>query len=190
MTTSKAEDLSSEKSRNLLHRLVPIFVWLPSYQMDWLRTDLLAGLAVWALAVPQAMAYAGIAGVPAVYGLYALPLALIAYAVFGTSRTLGLGPDSALAMLSAATVGALAAQGSEEFLALSIALALIVGVLFIIFGLLRLGWDHRRVTPSQPGDDDPRAVQPGHTLRLKEVRAQGTGGVNFRDPGHFSGFYL
>lgn len=140
MTTSNTEDRSRGRNGSRLQRLVPITGWLPSYDRSQLPTDLLAGLAVWALAVPQAMAYAGIAGVPAVYGLYALPLALIAYAVFGSSRTLGLGPDSALAMLSAATVGALATQGSEEFLALSIALALIVGVLFIIFGLLRLGW--------------------------------------------------
>jgi high affinity sulfate transporter 1 len=140
MTTSNTEDRSRGRNSSRLHRIVPITGWLPSYERSQLPTDLLAGLAVWALTVPQAMAYAGIAGVPAVYGLYAVPLAMIAYAVFGTSRTLSIGPDSALAMLSFATVGALAAQGSEEFLALSIALALIVGLLFIIFGLLRLGW--------------------------------------------------
>jgi len=140
MATSKAEDQSSGGGRNLLHKFVPITVWLPSYQRPQLKTDLLSGLAVWALTVPQAMAYAGIAGVPAVYGLFTIPFAMIAYAVFGTSRTLSIGPESALAILSAATVGALATQGSDEFLQLSIALALIVGVLFIIFGLLRLGW--------------------------------------------------
>jgi high affinity sulfate transporter 1 len=140
MASSQVKDLSIERKPSFFHKFLPILGWLPSYKKSWLSTDLLAGLAVWALAVPQAMAYAGIAGVPAVYGLYALPLALIAYAIFGTSHTLGLGPDSALAMLSAATVGALAAQGSEEFLALSFALALMVGLLFIIFGLLRLGW--------------------------------------------------
>jgi high affinity sulfate transporter 1 len=140
MTTSKPEDLSSGRNRNLLHRYVPITAWLPRYQRGWLRTDLLAGLAVWALTVPQAMAYSSIAGVPAVYGLFSVPLAVIAYAVFGTSRTLSIGPGTGVAIISAATVGALAAQGSEEFLALTFAMALLVGVLYIIFGLLRLGW--------------------------------------------------
>jgi high affinity sulfate transporter 1 len=113
---------------------------MPAYQRGWLRTDLIAGLAVWAMTIPQVMAYAGIAGVPAVYALYTVPLAMIAYALFGTSRTLSVGPDSALAMLSAAAVGALAAQGSEEYLELTFALALVVGLLFVLFGLLRLGW--------------------------------------------------
>jgi high affinity sulfate transporter 1 len=119
---------------------VPITAWLPKYERAWLPTDLMAGLAVWAMTIPQVMAYAGIAGVPAQYALYAVPLAMIAYAIFGTSRTLSLGPDSALAMLSAAAVGALAAQGSQEYLELTFALALIAGVLFVIFGLLRMGW--------------------------------------------------
>jgi high affinity sulfate transporter 1 len=119
---------------------VPITVWLPAYQRGWLRADLIAGLAVWAMTIPQAMAYAGIAGVPAAYALYTVPLAMIAYAIFGTSRTLSMGPESALAIMSAAAVGALAVQGSEEYLTLTIALAFVIGVLFIIFGLLRMGW--------------------------------------------------
>ncbi|MCK4839420.1 MAG: sodium-independent anion transporter, partial [Desulfobulbaceae bacterium] len=100
----------------------------------------MAGLAVWAMMVPQALAYAGIAGVPPIYGLYAVPLAMIAYAVFGTSRTLSVGPESAIAIISAVTVGALAVGNPNEFIALTSLLALIVGVLFLIFGLLRLGW--------------------------------------------------
>jgi len=102
----------------------------------------MAGLAVWAMTVPQALAYAGIAGVPPVYGLYAVPLAMVAYAVFGTSRTLCVGPESAIAIISAVTVGALAVGGggASEFLALTSLLALIVGALFLLFGLLRLGW--------------------------------------------------
>ena len=140
MATSKAEDQSNVRNRNLLHRYVPITDWLPKYQRSALRTDLIAGLAVWALTIPQALAYAGIAGVPAQYALYTVPLAMIAYAIFGTSRTLSMGPESALAIMSAAAVGALATQGSEEYLTLTIALAFIIGVLFIIFGLLRMGW--------------------------------------------------
>jgi high affinity sulfate transporter 1 len=100
----------------------------------------MAGLAVWAMTVPQALAYAGIAGVPPVYGLYAVPLAMVAYAVFGTSRTLCVGPESAIAIISAVTVGALAVGNPNEFLVLTSLLTLVVGVLFLIFGLLRLGW--------------------------------------------------
>jgi MFS superfamily sulfate permease-like transporter len=140
MTLQKTENQSHEKSQNLLHQFVPITVWLPRYQRAWLGTDLLAGLAVWALTVPQAMAYSSIAGVPAVYGLFSIPLAVIAYAVFGTSRTLSIGPGTGVAIISAATVGALVAQGSDDYLALTFAMALLVGVLYIIFGLLRLGW--------------------------------------------------
>jgi high affinity sulfate transporter 1 len=126
--------------REFLHSLIPIFTWLPNYKRTWLQGDLLAGLAVWAMTVPQALAYAGIAGVPPIYGLYAVPLAMAAYAVFGTSRTLSVGPESAIAIISAVTVGALVAGKPNEFLALTSLLALMVGVLFLIFGILKLGW--------------------------------------------------
>lgn len=120
--------------------LIPIITWLPRYQRAWLQTDILAGLAVWAMTVPQALAYAGIAGVPPIYGLYTVPLAMVAYAVFGTSRTLSVGPESAIAIISAVTVGGLVAQDPIEFLVLTSMLTLVVGVLFLLFGLLRLGW--------------------------------------------------
>ena len=140
MANTQVEDLSSRKNRNLLHQFVPITTWLPLYERAQLPTDLIAGLAVWAMTIPQALAYASIAGVPAQYGLYTVPLAMIAYAIFGTSRTLSMGPESALAIMSAATVAALATQGSEEYLTLTIALAFVIGILFFIFGLLRMGW--------------------------------------------------
>ena len=123
-----------------IERKIPIFTWLPSYERAWLRTDLMAGLAVWAMTVPQALAYAGIAGVPPVHALYAAPLAMAAYAVFGSSRTMCVGPESAISLISAATVGALAADDVTEFVALTSLLALIAGALFLLFGLLRLGW--------------------------------------------------
>jgi hypothetical protein len=69
-----------------LLRYLPILQWLPQYQFSWLRADIVAGLTVWAVMVPEAMAYAGIAGVPPLVGLYTVPIPLIAYAVFGTSR--------------------------------------------------------------------------------------------------------
>ena len=123
-----------------LQSYVPILAWLPKYQLSGLRTDLMAGLAVWAMMVPQALAYAGIANVPAVYGLYTVPVAMIIYAVFGTSRTLSVGPESAIAIISAVTVGALVVGKPDEFLLLTALLTLVVGILFLLFGLLKLGW--------------------------------------------------
>ncbi len=137
MTASKK---SRSGPREYLCSLLPIFTWLPRYQRVWLRADIMAGLAVWAMTVPQALAYAGIAGVPPIYGLYAVPIAMLAYAVLGTSRTLSVGPESAIAIISAVTVAGLAAGDPSEFLALTSLLALIAGVLFLLFGLLRLGW--------------------------------------------------
>jgi high affinity sulfate transporter 1 len=131
---------SRSNPREFLGSLIPIITWLPSYKLAGLRGDVLAGLALWAMTVPQALAYAGIAGVPPVYGLYAVPLAMLAYAAFGTSRTLAAGPESAIAIISAVTVAGLVAQDPSKFLALTALLALIVGVLFLLFGLLRLGW--------------------------------------------------
>jgi high affinity sulfate transporter 1 len=140
MSSAEITNASKTGKKSFLQQYVPITAWLPAYQRGWLRTDLIAGLAVWAMTIPQALAYAGIAGVPAQYALYTVPLAMIAYAIFGTSRTLSMGPESALAIMSAATVGALATQGSEEYLTLTIALAFVIGILFVIFGLLRMGW--------------------------------------------------
>ncbi len=123
-----------------LRSLLPIINWMPKYERSWLRADLMAGLAVWAMTVPQVLAYARIAGVPPVYGLYTVPLAMAAYAIFGTSRTLSVGPESAIAIISAVTVSGIVMQGSSEYLALTSLLTLIVGVLFLILGLLRMGW--------------------------------------------------
>ncbi len=124
----------------MMKSFLPITEWLPAYQFAGLRGDIMAGLAVWAMTVPQALAYAGIAGVPPIYGLYTVPLAMLAYAFLGTSRTLSVGPESAIAIISAVTVGALAAQDVNEFIALTSLLALLTGVLFLLFGLFRLGW--------------------------------------------------
>jgi sulfate permease, SulP family len=102
--------------------------------------DVVAGLTVWAVLVPEALAYASIAGVSPVVGLYAAPGALLLYAAFGSSRHLVTGPMAATAALSAAAVGDLAAAGSDEFLQLTVTLGLTVGILAIITGLLRLGF--------------------------------------------------
>ncbi len=136
---------STNRSLHWLLRYMPILHWLPKYQLSWLRADIIAGLTVWAVMVPEAMAYAGIAGVPPLVGLYTVPIPLIAYALFGTSRTMVIGPDSATALISAGTVGAVVASHSgatqiAEYVAITSALALIVGVVFLVLGLARMGW--------------------------------------------------
>ena len=131
-----------QRSKFDLKSYFPILKWLPNYDKSWIRGDVLAAITVWALLVPEAMAYAGIAGMPAQTGLYAAPLALIAYAIFGSSPHLDVGPSSAVAALSfsvvAGILGASAVQ-SGEWVVMSIALALMVGVFLIIGGFLRLG---------------------------------------------------
>jgi MFS superfamily sulfate permease-like transporter len=104
---------------SIARQLLPILDWLPAYRRAWLVPDVLAGLAVWAVMVPESMAYAGIVGVPPIMGLYTIIPPLIAYAVFGTSRVLVVGPDTATGLISALTVGAIAAQGSAHFDALT-----------------------------------------------------------------------
>jgi SulP family sulfate permease len=93
---------------------LPIFGWLAAYDRSWLRGDVTAGLTVWAVLVPEALAYATIAGVSPVVGLYAAPGALLLYAAFGSSRHLVTGPMAATAALSAAAVGDLAAGASDD----------------------------------------------------------------------------
>src|ERR1700757_1340987 len=104
----------SARTASVVQRLLPVVGWLPGYRRDWLLPDVLAGLAIWAVMVPEGMAYAGIVGVPAIMGLYTIVPPLVAYAIFGTSRLLVVGPDTATGLISALTVGAIAAQGTAE----------------------------------------------------------------------------
>lgn len=134
-----AANSQAEPRRRSLRSFFPILSWLPSYQMAWLRGDAIAALTVWALLVPEAMAYAGIAGMPPQAGLYAAPLALLAYAILGTSRHLHVGPSSTVAALSFSVVAGVALAGSPEFIVLTIVLALVVGAMLIAAGFLRLG---------------------------------------------------
>ncbi len=117
-----------------------LFPSLAGYQRGWLGPDTIAGLTVWAVLVPEALAYATIAGVSPVVGLYAAPAALLLYAVFGSSKQLVVGPGSSTAVLSAAAVAALAAGGSDDFLALTAGLAIVTGLVGLVAGLARLGF--------------------------------------------------
>lgn len=114
--------------------------WARQYQRAWLRGDLTAGAIVAALAVPQALGYAAIAGVPVQVGLYAVPTALLAYAVFGTSRQLVVGPVSTVSVLSGSLVASQSPQSEAEAVAYTVALALGSGIVLVVLGLLKVGW--------------------------------------------------
>ena len=106
---------SSADMASAARKFLPILGWLPTYRREWLLADVLAGVALWAVMVPEGMAYAGIVGVPPIMGLYTLVPALLAYALLGTSRQLVVGPDTATGLISALTVGAVATQGTADF---------------------------------------------------------------------------
>ncbi|WP_340560575.1 SulP family inorganic anion transporter [Streptomyces sp. GSL17-111] len=117
-----------------------LFPSLRGYRRQWLGRDALAGMTVWAVLVPEALAYAAIAGVSPVVGLYAAPAALLLYAAFGSSRHLVTGPMAATAALSAAIVGDTVDGSSADFTTMTAALAVTVGIAALLAGLLRLGF--------------------------------------------------
>ncbi len=128
-----------DSSPNPLTRFLPILGWLPHYNRAWLRSDFLAGLTIMALLVPEGMAYAELAGMPPQTAFYAAPIGLLMFAIFGTSRQLVVAVSSAIAVMSASVVGALALSDTPEYIALTAALAMMVGLVAILAGLLRLG---------------------------------------------------
>jgi SulP family sulfate permease len=123
-----------------LRKIVPILVWLPGYDRRWLRFDLIAGATIWGLLVPEMIAYAGLAGLPPQAGLYTLLVTLAAYAIFGTSRHVVAAGTSAAAVLLASTVIALEPASSNAYVVDAAAMVLVCGGLFLVAGLLRLGF--------------------------------------------------
>ena len=132
--------LTRPEEKTALQRYLPIVDWFPRYEWKNIRFDVIAALTIWALLVPEAMAYAGIAGVSPEVGLVTAPLALIGYAIFGSSRHLNVGPSSTVAIISASVVAPLAGSDDELYLTLTIWLAVFTGVFFIGLGLARMGW--------------------------------------------------
>lgn len=120
------------------HALLPD--WLRRYQRQWIAGDLTAGLIVTVMLIPQSLAYAMLAGLPPEVGLYASVLPLIAYALFGTSMTLAVGPVAVASLMTASALAPLATAGTAEYIAQAVLLALMSGVLLFAAGLLRLGF--------------------------------------------------
>lgn len=120
--------------------LAPGLAVLRAYQRPWLRGDVVAGVTVAAYLVPQVMAYAVVAGLPPVVGLWAILVPLAVYAVLGSSRQLSVGPESTTALLTAVTIAPLAAGDPQRYAALAAALAIVVGLLFLLAWAMRLGF--------------------------------------------------
>jgi len=123
-----------------LKSFLPILDWLPNYNKKWLKGDISAGLTVGVMLIPQGMAYASIAGLPAVYGLYASIIPIIIYAIFGTSRQLAVGPVAMVSLLTATAIGSFQGLSITEYISYAILLALLVGLIQFLLGLFRLGF--------------------------------------------------
>ncbi len=123
-----------------LTRFLPILNWLPHYSRSTLSHDLLAAVIVTVMLIPQSLAYALLAGLPPQTGLYASILPLVLYAVFGSSRTLSVGPVAVISLMTAAALGNLFEPGSDEYLAGAILLAVMSGGILMLMGFFRLGF--------------------------------------------------
>ena len=119
---------------------LPALEWLTNYNKTSFKGDLAAGLTVGVMLIPQGMAYAMIAGLPPIYGLYASTFPLIIYAFLGTSRQLAVGPVAMVSLLTAAGIGTIATVGSASYIALAITLAFLVGLIQFLLGVFRLGF--------------------------------------------------
>lgn len=134
MTTSAAT------SESRLAQVIPALRWLPSYQRERFRADLIAGLTVWAVVVPQALAYAGIAGLSPQAGLFTAFAGALVYGLLGTSRQLVVSPTSGTAAVSAAMVAPLALGDPERFADLAALMAIMAGVVYVLLGWLKMGF--------------------------------------------------
>jgi SulP family sulfate permease len=124
---------------HLINRLIPFSRWLRDYRSEDFVNDSVAGIVVLFITVPQSIAYAFLAGLPAEMGLYAAIFALIAYAGFGTSRSLAVGPTAIIAMMTLEATSRFAIQGSPEFVVVSMKLALLIGVILLLLRLINFG---------------------------------------------------
>jgi SulP family sulfate permease len=124
----------------MFRRYLPILTWGAEYSGRTFANDLIVAAIVTIMLIPQSLAYALLAGLPAQVGLYASMAPLVLYAILGSSRTLAVGPVAVASLMTAAAAGTVASQGSPEYLEAAIALALISGLMLLAMGLLRLGF--------------------------------------------------
>ena len=123
-----------------IKKLVPILDWLPNYNTSLFKGDLIAGITVGIILIPQGIAYALIAGLPPIYGLYCALVPQVMYAIFGSSRQVAIGPVAMDSLIVATGVSTLALAGSESYISIAILLALMVGAIQFIMGVFSLGF--------------------------------------------------
>ena len=141
MTTQQAAASPGKAPKpGIVAQYLPILDWGRRYDKSIFTNDLIAAVIVTIMLIPQSLAYALLAGLPPVVGLYASILPLVAYAIFGTSRTLAVGPVAVVSLMTASAAGAVAAQGTEQYLEAAITLAALSGVMLAILGILRMGF--------------------------------------------------
>ena len=165
------ESKSKPQSKSLVS-FFPILGWLPKYERSWLRFDLIAGLTVVALLIPEGMAYAQIAGMPPQTAFYAAPIGLLAFAIFGTSRQLVVAVSAIIATMSFATVSLIAPPNTTEFYLLTAALAVLAGS----------DCDSCRVTKTWAGSAVLLRVSDGRFYHRPGARHHGEAAA--QDPGH------
>ncbi|KRP29940.1 SulP family inorganic anion transporter [Polaribacter sp.] len=123
-----------------IKKIIPILEWLPNYEKSLFRDDLIAGITVGIILIPQGIAYALIAGLPPIYGLYCALVPQIIYAIFGSARQVAIGPVATDSLIVATGVSTLALAGSESYISIAILLALMVGTIQFILGIFNLGF--------------------------------------------------
>jgi len=123
-----------------IKKIIPILEWLPNYNTSLFKGDLFAGITVGIVLIPQGIAYALIAGLPPIYGLYCALVPQVMYAIFGSSRQVAIGPVAMDSLIVATGVSTLALVGSENYISIAILLALMVGTIQLIMGIFNLGF--------------------------------------------------
>ena len=123
-----------------IKELIPILEWLPNYNSSRLKGDFIAGITVSIILIPQGIAYALIAGIPPIYGLYCALVPQLVYAIFGSSRQVAIGPVAMDSLIVATGVSTLALAGSDSYIAIAILLAFMVGSIQFLLGVFRLGF--------------------------------------------------
>ena len=123
-----------------INKIIPILEWLPNYNSSLFKGDLIAGITVGIILIPQGIAYALIAGLPPIYGLYCALVPQVMYAIFGSSRQVAIGPVAMDSLIVATGVSTLALAGSESYISIAILLALMVGAIQFLMGVFSLGF--------------------------------------------------
>ncbi|MDP4989323.1 MAG: SulP family inorganic anion transporter, partial [Polaribacter sp.] len=123
-----------------IRKIIPILEWLPNYEKSFLKGDLIAGITVGIILIPQGIAYALIAGLPPIYGLYCALVPQVIYAIFGSARQVAIGPVAMDSLIVATGVSTLALAGSESYIEIAILLAFMVGTIQFVLGVFSLGF--------------------------------------------------